>query len=247
LTVKTTKRKGPAKDRASKAKREKIAAFQIEPPRRQAGEVRGEYAYRVLRGAISDGAFKPGFHLREADVAEWLEISRTPVREAFHRIVSEGLLVIGSWNGAVVADLDPQQLVELYALREALEVTAAGLAAQHASQVEIQNLFRIAEMEEAAKDDPERLVVINADLHRAIYNAAHNRYLLQSLNTVVDTLGLLRHSTFVLPGSVQAARSEHLELLGAIRDRDVARARESAAAHINHALELRLRLRNSSA
>lgn len=202
----------------------------------------GDYAYRVLREAIRGGVFEPGDHLREADVANWLDISRTPVREAFHRIVSEGLLVAGSWNGAMVAQLDAQQLAELYAVRALLEGAAASLAAEHASRVEIKNLFTIADRELAARNDPEALVIINAELHQAIYSAAHNRYLLQSLNTIVDTLGLLRHSTFVLPGSIELAHREHKEILRAIRDGDAKRAGKLASSHINNALELRLQL-----
>lgn len=195
--------------------------------------------------SIRGGVFEPGDHLREANVAAWLEISRTPVREAFHRIVSEGLLTVGSWNGAMVAQLDAQQLVELYAVRAVLEGAAARLAAEHASRMEVKNLFAIAEREARSKNDPKSLVVINAELHHAIYNAAHNRYLMQSLNTVVDTLGLLRHSTFVLPGSVELAHSEHLAILKAIKDGDARNAERLAVAHINNALELRLQLLRS--
>jgi DNA-binding GntR family transcriptional regulator len=216
--------------------------FELAAPDRKPGEVLGDYAYRVLREAIRAGVFESGDHLREADVASWLDISRTPVREAFHRIVSEGLLVIGSWNGAMVAQLDAQQLVDLYAVRALLEGAAASLAAEHASRVEIKNLFAIADKEKAAKNDPAALVIINAELHQAIYSAAHNRYLLQSLNTIVDTLGLLRHSTFVLPGSIELAHKEHLGILRAIRDGDSKKAEELASAHINNALELRLQL-----
>jgi len=175
-------------------------------------------------------------------VAAWLQISRTPVREAFHRIVTEGLLTVGSWNGAMVAQLDAQQLVELYAVRAVLEGAAARLAAEHASRAEVKSLFSIAEREEEAKNDAEALVVINAELHHAIYNAAHNRYLLQSLNTIVDTLGLLRHSTFILPGSVELAHKEHLAILTAIQDGEAQTAERLAVAHVNNALELRLRL-----
>ena len=202
----------------------------------------GDFAYRVLRELIRAGEFEPGDYLREADVGKWLKISRTPVREAFHRIVSEGLLAVGSWNGAMIARLDAQQLVDLYAVRALLEGAAAGLAAEHASRVEIKNLFAIADREIAARSSPEDLVLINAELHQAIYSAAHNRYLLQSLNTVVDTLGLLRHSTFIFPGSIDIAQKEHLGILQAIRIGDSKRAQVLAAAHVSHALELRLRL-----
>jgi DNA-binding GntR family transcriptional regulator len=195
-----------------------------------------------MREAIRSGKFRSGEHLREADVAEWLNISRTPVREAFHRIISEGLLTNGPWNGVMVADLDSQQLVQLYAVRAALEGTAAALAAQHATKAEVQRLFQIATSEARAKNNPAKLVIINSELHQTLYTAAHNRYLLQSITTVVDALGLLRHSTFVLPGSIELAHREHLQIIRAIRDRKSAEAERLAREHVNHALAMRLEL-----
>lgn len=212
------------------------------PPEQQPGEALGEFASRVMRAAIRSGQLMSGEHLREADVAKWLGISRTPVREAFHSIVADGLLVSGPWNGAMIAELDQNQLVELYAVREALEGAAADLAAKHASSAEIENMFEIAKIELSAKDDPAKLVLINSELHHAIYSATHNRYLLQSLRTITDALGLLRHSTFVLPGSIELARNEHLEILNAIRDRDEKRAEHWARKHVSNALALRLKL-----
>jgi DNA-binding GntR family transcriptional regulator len=206
------------------------------------GESLGDFAYRIMREAIRSGKFRSGEHLREADVAKWLNISRTPVREAFHRIISEGLLTNGPWNGVMVADLDSQQLVQLYAVRAALEGTAAALAAQHATKTEVQHLFQIAKSEARAKNDPAKLVIINSELHQMLYAAAHNRYLLQSITTVVDALGLLRHSTFVLPGSIELAHREHLQIITAIRDRKSAAAERLAREHINHALAMRLEL-----
>ena len=85
-----------------------------------------------MRDAIRAGKLQPGHHVREAEVADWLRISRTPVREAFHRIVSEGLLTIGPWNGVMVSELDVEQLVQLYSVREVLEGAAAASAARHA-------------------------------------------------------------------------------------------------------------------
>jgi DNA-binding GntR family transcriptional regulator len=206
------------------------------------GESLGDFAHRVLRDCIRSGHFTPGQHLREADVAEWLTISRTPVREAFHRIISEGLLTNGPWNGVMVADLDASQLVQLYAVREALEGTAAALAAEHATEAEIRLLLKIAAKEERERNNPNRLVSINGELHQTLYRAAHNRYLLQSINTIVDALGLLRHSTFVLPGSIELAHREHLQIIGAIRGRKPREAEQWAREHVRHALSMRLEL-----
>jgi DNA-binding GntR family transcriptional regulator len=91
-----------------------VGLFKTEPPVQSARESLGDFAYRALRDAIRAGRIAPGPHIRELDVARWLKISRTPVREAFHRIISEGLLTIGPWNGVMVAELTAKQLVDLY-------------------------------------------------------------------------------------------------------------------------------------
>src|SRR5215475_2114392 len=120
------------------------------------GESLGDFAYRTMREAIRSGKFRSGEHLREADVAKWLNISRTPVREAFHRIISEGLLANGPWNGVMIAELSAEQLVQLYAVREALEGAAAALAAEHATRAEVQLLFKIAATEASERSNPDK-------------------------------------------------------------------------------------------
>src|SRR5215475_4728916 len=127
------------------------------------GESLGDFAYRTMREAIRSGKFRSGEHLREADVAKWLNISRTPVREAFHRIISEGLLTNGPWNGVMIAELSAEQLVQLYAVRAALEGTAAALAAQHATRAEVQLLFKIAATEASERSNPDKLVILNSE------------------------------------------------------------------------------------
>jgi DNA-binding GntR family transcriptional regulator len=215
-----------------------------QPPSQQSRESLGDFAYRVMREALRSGQFRPGEHLREADVARWLNISRTPVREAFHRIISEGLLTDGPWNGVMVAELTADQLVQLYAIREVLEGAAAALAAKYATKAEVQRLVRIAATE-AGEKNPEKFFVINGELHQTLYGAAHNPYLVQSLTSIVDTLGLLRHSTFILPGSIELAHREHLKIIRAVRDHKAAEAEKLAREHVRHALKMRLELLQS--
>jgi DNA-binding GntR family transcriptional regulator len=219
--------------------------FGRRPPTQRRDESLGDFAYRVMREAVRSGKIKLGEHLREADVAGWLAISRTPVREAFHRIVSEGLLVSGPWNGVMLAELGIEQLEQLYAVRAALESTAAGLAAEHATKAEIDLLFEIAAREAREAENLERLVAINAELHQTIYKAARNPYLLQSLTAVVDALGLVRHSAFVMPESRLMAHRDHGRIIKAIRDRKRREAERSARDHVRNALDLRLRVLRS--
>jgi DNA-binding GntR family transcriptional regulator len=216
-------------------------------PARRDDEALGGYAYRVLREAIRSGTFRPGEHLRETDVALWLGISRTPVREAFHRIITEGLVTNGPWNGVMIAELDEDQLRQLYAVREALEGTAAALAAQHATDADVKQMLEILESEAQALDDSNRIAALNAKFHQTLYRASHNQYLLQSVNSVVDALGLLRRSTFVVPGSIELAHDEHEEIVAAIRLRRPGEAEQAARLHVRNALLTRRKLRSPEA
>ena len=211
-------------------------------PIRGDGEALGTFAYRVLREAVRSGKFHPGEHIREIDAAEWLNISRTPVREAFHRLASERLVTTGPWNGVMIAKLTEKQLVQLYGVREALEGTAAALAAAYAKASDIQRMSTILKSEMESGNDPSKLVLINGKFHRALYEASYNPYLLQSLTSVIDALGLLRHSTFVLPGSIEAARFEHRKIVQAIRHHDPDEAEKAARLHVKNALAMRLEL-----
>lgn len=195
-----------------------------------------------MRAALRTGDLRPGRHLREVDIAAWLGLSRTPVREAIRRLVAEGLLILGPWNGALVAELDVGQVAELYAVREWLEGAAASLAAQQATEAEITRLHDIVAREAEALDNPSRLVRLNDRFHDTLYQAAHNRFLLQSLTTVVDTLGLLKHSTFILPGSGPAAHRQHTAIVKAVTKRDQDAAEQLARKHVRDSLELRLKL-----
>ena len=106
---------------------------------------RSERAHRYLRDAIRAGRLRPGDRLREVDLAATIGLSRTPVREALARLESEGLVVNDSMRGIVVTELDYSMVAELYVMREVLEGTAARLAAQHASEVELSILEELCD------------------------------------------------------------------------------------------------------
>src|SRR3954464_13472158 len=106
---------------------------------------RGDFVYESLRDAISDGRIAGGERVREEEVARNLGVSRTPVREALQRLQQRGVLVLGAGRGLVVPRLSQQQVIELYAMREILEGSAARFAALHASAAEIAILYDLQE------------------------------------------------------------------------------------------------------
>ncbi len=206
------------------------------------GLSRGEFVHHELLQAIRDGRYQSGARVREAEVAAWLGVSRTPVREAVRRLQADGLVEFTPWRGVIVAELDQQQVIELYAMRRVLEGTAARHAAQHAADSEIAELAELVEREVKAGDDVARLVEINNRFHQAIYLAAHNRYLLKALNSLTDSLALLRSTTYSVPGRPKTAHVEHETIVDAIRRRDPDAAEAAASAHLAGAERARLKV-----
>lgn len=202
---------------------------------------RSEAAHALLRTAVMEGLLAPGSRLREVDVSEWLGMSRTPVREAFRRLERDGLISFVAHKGMTVTTLDHGAVMELYSMREVLEGTAASLAAQHATDAEIAALGDLVALESSLEDDPHGLAAHNNAFHNAIYAAAHNRYLLRSLNGLRDSMALLGETTYAVPGRAKAARKEHESVVEAIGRRDARGADDAMRAHMRGAQHARLR------
>ncbi|WP_372741697.1 GntR family transcriptional regulator [Neptunomonas sp.] len=203
---------------------------------------RAEHAYQQLLSAILSGELKPGSRIREVELAEWLKISRTPVREAVRRLESEGLICTAGHQGMAIAELDYQAVMELYQMREVLEATAASLAAKHASEPEIYSLREIFNQEKQQHNNSAAQAEINRAFHNAIYHAAHNRYLLKSLNSLRDAMALLGSTTYALPSRSEAALVEHQRIIEAIEKGDSAAAEQAARDHIRAAQQARIRI-----
>ncbi|MDB5649155.1 MAG: transcriptional regulator [Hyphomicrobiales bacterium] len=202
----------------------------------------GEAVFRSLREALRGGIYRPGDRLREEDVAQRLNVSRTPVREAFGRLVSKGLVVPATGRGLIVRRLDTTEVIELYAMRAILEAAAARLAAQHSSPIEIDALQDLQRGFEAAEPDSLEMARLNRLFHETIFAAARNRYLDSALQELQDAIALLGRTTFSVDGRPDPAAVEHREIIAAIAARDPERAEEAARVHINEALRSRLRI-----
>lgn len=196
---------------------------------------RGDFAYRRLLEGIRGGEFPAGRRLLELDLANRLNVSRTPVREAIRRLESEGLVEVAPGRGVMVIQPTRQQVRELYELRESLEGTAARLAALHASDSEIADLRRVLTDIEDVGDDFLEIARLNKEFHRLIQDAAHNRYLSRALTQLSDSLALLPGTTFQVPGRAERARVEHLAIVDAIETRNPEAAERAARHHIGRA------------
>ena len=202
---------------------------------------RSELAYQKLRQAMEAGELKPGQRVMEVEVAEWLKVSRTPVRDALRRLESEGMLEMEPRNGLVVASISRQAMLELYVMREVLEATAAKLCARNASDIEVLELSELVKREAKLADDLEALVRHNRQFHEAVHRGAHNRYLEKSLSAVNDSMWLLGKSQMLIPQRAAESVREHAELFAAIERRDADEAEALARRHVQSARNERLK------
>jgi DNA-binding GntR family transcriptional regulator len=202
---------------------------------------RNESVYQEIRLAIERGDLQPGQRVMELEIADWLAVSRTPVREALRRLETEGMLEIEPRIGLVVASLSRQAVMELYAMRELLEVTAAGWCAVHATNLEVTELEELVRREQRLQGDADELVRHNRRFHSAVHRGAHNRYLTKSLNAVNDSMWLLGPSQMRLAHRAKAALTEHAELCAAIQHRDPVAAQAAARRHVQAAQTERLK------
>lgn len=200
---------------------------------------RSEFVFASLRDAIWEGRFAPGQRIPEEEIARSLGVSRTPVREALRRLQERGLLVIGAGRSLVVAELSKQQVLELYAMREILEGSAARFAAQHADRAEIDMLHRLLDEFDKHAGNARMLVGLNRRFHGAVCEAAHNRYLIATLAGMHDAMALLHSNTFRTPNRRGESDAEHRRIVLAIERRDPDEAENAARHHVRQAQRTR--------
>jgi DNA-binding GntR family transcriptional regulator len=203
---------------------------------------RGDFAYEAMLRAVADGTFKPGDRMREIPLSEWLGISRTPVREALRRLEADGLLAHTPHAGMVVTPIDRAMVSELYAMREVLEGTAARLAAENATRSDVETLHALTAQEGRLPPDAAAAAQHNRVFHEALYQSAHNRYLLKSLRAIADALLLLGPTTLNTARRQRSAHAEHCAIVERIAQRDPDGADTLARAHIKAAYQERQKI-----
>ena len=206
------------------------------------GSLQGQGAYARLLDEIRDGALTPGTRLTETEIASRLDISRTPGREAIRQLEADGLVEHRPRTGAVVRRLSYPEIMELYEMRVVLECTAARLAARSASDVEIAELDEINAEMAAATGNSAAAYEFNRQFHRALIDAARNRFLLKSVNAIHKTLLILGPSTLTEAARAEQAIAEHRAVVAALRDRDGPAAEQLMRSHMEHAQRTRLKL-----
>lgn len=197
-----------------------------------------ETVYQQLKHAVLTGAFSAGERLLERDIAEKLQVSRTPVREALKRLEADGLLEALPKQGLVVKKYSDDDIREIYMIREALECLAAEFAAINSTDGDIALLDGLVlEMDRLDNDaDAERLMEIHRCFSETYNRASHMPTLVHLIESLKDQVTRFRNVSLSSPARRIETRKEHKELLDALRRRDPEQASALTHVHIRNAL-----------
>jgi len=211
-----------------------------------------EAVYQTLREAILSGVLRPGEPLGEEQLARCFQVSRTPVREGILRLESEELARRIPRRGLVVRTITEHEVLEVYAVRTALDGLAARLAAAESLPADRAHLTWINDRfaAAAARADAAALSQINIEFHEALCQAPHNSLLLRFTRQIHDWVRRFGETTLAYPDRAPAAVAEHRAILDAIAVGDGDAAERLAREHMEHALSTRmalLRLRQEEA
>ncbi|MGI8696538.1 MAG: GntR family transcriptional regulator, partial [Mycobacteriales bacterium] len=174
----------------------------------------GDRAYDALRAALVDGRLYPGSRLSVPLLAGQLGVSRSPVREAVMRLVTEGLAVEIPRRGAVVVAMERTQLAPVYEVREVLEGLAARLAATRADSASLDAMRRTMRAHSAAIRERDEAAIIDADVafHEALRDGGRNHELNSMLGGIQSRVRIARRTTLATAGPRQAWR-DHRDIV----------------------------------
>lgn len=199
-------------------------------------QVLHEQVRRKLRTMLVEGRIAPGAKLNERELAERLQVSRTPLREAIRQLAAEGLVVLLPHRGAVAVQLDEDDVHHSFELMAALEGLSGELAAQRIVEPELQAI-RALHFEMLAaftRRDLSTYYRINAQIHAAINAAAKNPVLARTYAQTNARLQALRFRSNFDERKWQRAVKEHSQIIDALEARDAAGLRDLLVLHLNH-------------
>jgi DNA-binding GntR family transcriptional regulator len=192
-------------------------------PPRSKPKLLSEFVYEELRRLILSNHFAPGEILVEEKIAMQWQVSRTPLRAALARLEKDGLVSITAHKGCAVTPITARDVIELFQVREGLEVLAVALATPHLPKAELQELLSyFAEIEDGlSAGNYEQYIPSDARFHALFVSYVPNRLLAQMLADVHDRVTRIRNFAHGQLGAhMHEAFAEHSVVLARLCERD---------------------------
>ena len=165
----------------------------------------------AIEEMIATGALPPGHRLDEVELAKQFGVSRTPIRETLIQLASMGIVVIRPRRGAIVAELGPQQLVQMFEVMSELEAMCGRLAARRMTADEHRRLLAAHALckEVRDSDDPDSYFYRNEQFHEVIYQGSHNDFLIEQTRSLHRRLRPYRRLQLRVRDRVGNSFAEH--------------------------------------
>lgn len=195
-----------------------------------------DQVYQILRDEICGGKYRPGFRLQESELAEYLGVSRSPLREALRRLVADGLLMEIPNKGVFVKEFTARDIDEIFDMRVMLESYAIRKCRSSLTSVRLQALFDILEQLERthAAGDLDAYTQTDEILHNRIVEFSENSLLISTYDRVRSMNQQFRVLSLIIRQRFDDSLEEHRQLVQALAMGDV----ETACATDNRHLEL---------
>jgi DNA-binding GntR family transcriptional regulator len=184
-----------------------------------------EKIVETIRNAIVNGHLAAGTRVAEPDLAGKFGISRTPIREAFRQLESEGFITVLPRKGAIVASLSPKDVADFYDLKAILEGYAARMAAKKLTEKDIAKMESTNRQMEAAatKKEVRKVLALHNEFHDIFLKSCGN----EKLHSIVQNL-VMKFQRFrlilAMPGRIEGIIRQHGEIIEAFRKQDSALA-----------------------
>ncbi len=208
----------------------KLDSYSYEPLREQ--------VYNVLKNAVINGAIAPGQKIKETWVAEELNVSRTPVREALLMLELEDLIKISPQEGFIVQGITTRkQIRNLFQVREPLEGLVTRLASKNISPENLHQLESTVDLMRTKfdQDDTEDFLKFEQFYHRIIYKSADNEYLDDILNKLFQQINRFRSKSFNSKARMEEVLQELREINRHLQAKDAVEAEKAALKHLQKA------------
>jgi len=197
---------------------------------------KADEAYHLLRRLIVTVQIPPGTVLDERKIAAQLGVGRTPLREALARLAEQKLVIIHRHRNTQVAPLELSDVTHIHELRVPLECLAARLAAQRATERDIEAIRGLLfQYEDAAlREDYQAAVEIDYAFHDACARASHNPYLIDAINRLNSHSQRLWFISLRSIGALDQIVEKHRQIYEAIARRDPEEAERLMREHIDN-------------
>ncbi|AZQ69798.1 GntR family transcriptional regulator [Silicimonas algicola] len=187
-----------------------------------------------LEGLILEGSFTDGARLDEVQLADRFQVSRTPIREALHRLTQSGLVEQVPRRGVFVRQPGPVELIEMFEVMAELEAVCARLAASRITEQALEELkaLNVRCLDAVGQGQSDDYYEMNEVFHRMLYRQSGNAFLEQECLRLHRRLKPFRRLQLRVRGRLSQSMTEHEQVVAALEAGDGSAAASAIRAHV---------------